>query len=678
MFSVTVGALGAFAGKVTLSASGRPAGTTVSFNPASVGGGGTATMTVAVPGTAAPGSFEIVVTGTSGTVTHSAGPTAVTVSRSSAGLGAIGIDFVGTATPMAGDERAGAIAQTHWNRADGATRTAALSLVDDAGQATGATVTWAASAAWATPIADQAGDPRMMKGYLDTTSTSTTTLTVVGLTQRAYDVYVYADGDNRSYARSAAYTISGPGIVARTIRLTDASGASFGGAFLQAEGGTGNYVRFTINAGGFKLTATPGTAATATRRAPVNAVQIVPAGPAATPPTPVSISFVGRTTVPMGTAERAGVIAASNWNNAAGAARSTPLALVDGNGAGSGATMTWSASGVWMTPAPDQPGNARMMKGYLDTTSTSTTSVTVAGLAPRSYDVYVYVDGDNRSYARTGRYTISGAGITTAAIDLTDAAGAGFSTAFVEASGSSGNYLKFTIQAGGFTLTAAPGAASTATRRAPINGLQIVPVSPPARPPAISLDFAGSRTTVMSAAETAGVVPVANWNHGAGASSSAPRPLVGDTGAATGATATWQAEGAWMTPITDRPGDRRMMKGYLDTSTSSTLTIAGLAAGPYDVYVYVDGDNRSYTRSASYAIGGSGLSTTTMTVADPANTNFSTAFIRGDASSGNYVKFSIDASGFTLTATPVAGSNGTLRAPINGIQIVPATAASTP
>ena len=678
VFSVTVGALGAFAGNVTLSATGQPAGTTVSFSPAAVTGSGTATMTVAVPGTAESGSFQLVVTGTSDAAARSAGPTAVTVSRSSTELGAIGIDFVGTATPMGGDERAGVIAQTHWNNAEGAARTTPLALVDDLGQATGATVTWAAGAAWATPIADQTGDPRMMKGYLDTTSTTTTTLTVAGLTDRSYDVYVYADGDNRSYARSAAYTISGPGIVTRTVTLTDAASANFAGAFLQAEGTAGNYVKFTIDAGAFKLTATPGTAATATRRAPVNAVQIVPAGAAATPPAPVGINFVGSTTLPMGAAERAGVVVASSWNNAAGGSRSTPLALVDGNGAGSGATVTWSASGVWMTPVADQPGNARMMKGYLDTSSTSTTSVTVAGLARRAYDVYVYVDGDNRSYARTGSYTISDAGVTTTTIDVTDAAGAGFSTTFVEANGSSGNYLKFSIQAGGFTLTAKPGAAATATRRAPINALQIVPVAPPATPPAISLDFAGSLTTVMSAAETAGVVPRANWNHGSGAASGAPLALVGDTGAATGATAAWQAGGVWMTPIADQPGDGRMMKGYLDTSTSSTVTVAGLAPARYDVYVYADGDNRSYGRTAAYTISGPGIPATTVTITDPPGTNFSAAFVRGDASSGNYVRFSIDGGGFTLTAAPVSGSNGTLRAPINGIQIVPAAAASTP
>ena len=49
-----------------------------------------------------------------------------------------------------------------------------------------------------------------------------------------------------------------------------------------------------------------------------------------------------------------------------------------------------------MTPIADQPGSARMMKGYLDTTSSSTTTVWVTGLAAGSYDIYVYADGDNK------------------------------------------------------------------------------------------------------------------------------------------------------------------------------------------------------------------------------------------------------------------------------------------
>ena len=44
----------------------------------------------------------------------------------------------------------------------------------------------------------------------------------------------------------------------------------------------------------------------------------------------------------------------------------------------------------------------------------------VAGLPAGAYDVYVYADGDNGGFTRTGAYQISGAGITTTTINMTD------------------------------------------------------------------------------------------------------------------------------------------------------------------------------------------------------------------------------------------------------------------
>jgi hypothetical protein len=177
----------------------------------------------------------------------------------------------------------------------------------------------------------------------------------------------------------------------------------------------------------------------------------------------------------------------------------------------------------------------------------------------------------------------------------------------------------------------------------------------------------------MTATETAGVVPKSNWNSASGASRSTPLALVDETGTATNATVTWSANGGWKIPVTDRAGDTRMMLGYLDTSTTSisTVTVAGLPSRAYDVYVYVDGDNREFTRTAAYRISGTGIAGTTVNLTDPAYTNFTGTFTQATGANGNYVKFTINAGGFTLTATPISSTNPTLRAPINAIQIVP-------
>ena len=74
-YTVTVSAAGGFAGSVALSASGLPSGATASFNPTSITGSGTATLTVTTNNTVAAGSYPITVTGASGSLTESANVT---------------------------------------------------------------------------------------------------------------------------------------------------------------------------------------------------------------------------------------------------------------------------------------------------------------------------------------------------------------------------------------------------------------------------------------------------------------------------------------------------------------------------------------------------------------------------------------------------------------------------
>ena len=258
---------------------------------------------------------------------------------------------------------------------------------------------------------------------------------------------------------------------------------------------------------------------------------------------------------------------------------------------------------------------------------------------------------------------------------MTDQANVNFGTTFDRAINSAGNYVKFTVTASGFTLTATPTMPAGGTRRAPVNGIQIVPVGTVApRSHAIGIKFKGSNTVSMGATESAGVLSSTHWNNAAGATRTTPLTLLDDAGVLTKASVTWRANGVWMTPIADRAGNARLMKGYLDTTTNTsvtTVTVAGLPSGMYDVYVYVDGDNHEFTRTAAYSLSGAGITPITVKVTDPANVNFSGSLTRATNSSGNYVKFSITAAGFTLTAKPVVGTNATVRAPVNAIQIVP-------
>ncbi len=102
--TITTTALNGFNNAITLSATGQPAGVTVTFsvNPIPAPGNGSSIMTMAVGASVTPGTYPITVTGTGGGITHtttvnltvtgvtpdftiSASPSAVTVARGSAG-----------------------------------------------------------------------------------------------------------------------------------------------------------------------------------------------------------------------------------------------------------------------------------------------------------------------------------------------------------------------------------------------------------------------------------------------------------------------------------------------------------------------------------------------------------------------------------------------------------------
>jgi hypothetical protein len=190
---------------------------------------------------------------------------------------------------------------------------------------------------------------------------------------------------------------------------------------------------------------------------------------------PISINFAGSGSL-MGSSESAGVIAETNWNNAQSAIGSG-LSLSDASGKPSGATVTWSANGVYNTAVSDTAGNNRMMRNYLDTGNTTTTTVTVSGLIANTngWNVYLYFDGSNNE-TREGRYIISGSGIITTSVIGFDTATVDFSGSFILASNSPGNHVQFSLpNVSGFTLSATPINNSDTYPRAPVNGIQIIP-----------------------------------------------------------------------------------------------------------------------------------------------------------------------------------------------------------
>ena len=198
------------------------------------------------------------------------------------------------------------------------------------------------------------------------------------------------------------------------------------------------------------------------------------------------------------------------------------------------------------------------------------------------------------------------------------------------------------------------------------------------QPQPISINFSASGTA-MASSESAGVVPETNWNNGAGAILVKAMPLKDATGSPSGATVEWLAKSTSINNnISDTAGNKRMMRTLLDISNANfdtaTVMVNGLPANPngWNVYVYFDGSNSTETREGSYVISGPGITTTTILGIDAANTDFSGTFVQANNSAGNYVLFTIpNVPGFTVDATPYINGASTLRAPINGIQIIP-------
>jgi len=76
-YSISVAALNGFSGGVSLSVNGLPPRTSSSFNPGSITGSGKSTLSVSVNKPAQPGTYPLVITGTSGNLSHSASVTLV-------------------------------------------------------------------------------------------------------------------------------------------------------------------------------------------------------------------------------------------------------------------------------------------------------------------------------------------------------------------------------------------------------------------------------------------------------------------------------------------------------------------------------------------------------------------------------------------------------------------------
>ena len=188
-------------------------------------------------------------------------------------------------------------------------------------------------------------------------------------------------------------------------------------------------------------------------------------------------------------------------------------------------------------------------------------------------------------------------------------------------------------------------------------------------PRVVSIDFVGTAMP-MAPTEVAGVKAAAHWNSAVGARGTLTMLEDQDGVVVPGLMVRWSANALFHNWDVDKPGDARMMNGYLDPMVPATITVSGIpaaAASKFDVYLYClgtigDTDERTY----DYAIAATKITAKQKGASPWSFPGFGKATNGG---MGNYVQFQdVPATDFVLTATP--GTGGTLRAPVNGIQII--------
>jgi hypothetical protein len=218
------------------------------------------------------------------------------------------------------------------------------------------------------------------------------------------------------------------------------------------------------------------------------------AAPAAAQTSPsVSINFTDPGTfggpnpgANLASTELAGVTPLANWNNVSGVNGSTSNLMTSAGTSFANLSVTIANSpNTWSSPANQLPATSdgKMIQGYIDTSATSITSVTVSGLLSAgftgTYNVVAYGVGDNNG-GRSGDYTIG-----TQSFRMVD--DQQFNGTYRQSMapggsgpGQSGNYVLFTAISGDSFLLTAQATQDLGGFRAPINGIQIIAIPEPA------------------------------------------------------------------------------------------------------------------------------------------------------------------------------------------------------
>ena len=206
---------------------------------------------------------------------------------------------------LAATDSAGFVPQTNWNNLPNQSG-ASIPLVNNAGAATVASVTYASNNTWGRSATAGDGNSILLGKYLDAGTNAPAqilpaTINVVGVPYAQYDVYIYARRNETAQATdpgpnfpgfASDYTVQG---VTQSVRTGDAGVTNPGGvetfsSFVLADAALatstiGNYVKFS-NVSGATLNIVANASA-GNWRSPVDGIQIVQT------PEPGTLAFLG-------------------------------------------------------------------------------------------------------------------------------------------------------------------------------------------------------------------------------------------------------------------------------------------------------------------------------------------------------------------------------------------------
>jgi len=439
--------------------------------------------------------------------------------------------------------------------------------------------------------------------------------------------------------------------------------------------------------------------------------------PETSPGTKIGLNFIGgQGGGSVGALEVAGAPEVNQvyWNNLNtdyhGNGGAVPSPVVDsrglvagvGNSVAQGIRIEYDASTVWGTGIGDVSPDQRLMRGYLDSNSSSGQPfVTVQNTPFDKYDVVVYMDGDV-SNGELGEYwveTLDGTVLTprTYARDVGHFSGTYTQvpeTSTTPGSAPTGNYVVFEgLMERDFRVRGG----QVSGTRSPINAVQILDQSDPAveaKYGALGFNFIGGGPGGGSVADGdlagASGYAQAHWNnlgtdyHGNGGA--VPASVLDNQGNAVGTNndgnlglrVEYDSNTVYGNNLPATSPDRMLMRGYLDDagigSSQPYVNISNVPYGEFDVVLYVDGDSTDGTKGQYWLETAGGDEITPRVFAGDVY-NFNGRFeqvpvdsiVQGDAAVGNFVVFEgLTESDFRIRGSQVSGT----RAPINAFQIV--------